>query len=671
MSQQLLPFRRTICQLVLDFSEIKAGLRARFLLLGDLFVSNVFGYRLFCFLYLLPYVGGVDISNRMGPVLVEMLRDVFASPTFVMAALGVLLAHLLALWLCWPVYRAVEAQLRLRLTTRPWMSVMAASVLLWVALYGLNQVIFHETRHQVIDPVVVMPLSFAASAIVLALVLIHLWRFRFRWISPHVRHKPVMAVTGVAAVVVFVGLGYNESVEARMGQAQSSRNIIIIGIDSLSQRVLEAHPEAMPKFMGLYRQSVAYTNAWSPTGRTCPTWLSILSGQTPAQHGGVFNLRQSDQVDRAQMLPVALREQGYDTVFGLDERRFCGIDESFGFDVVVGPDHGAMDFLVQKFNDAPLVNVFLQSKWSSWLLPHSRLNVAAHATYPALDFVDAVNEAVVARDQRLFMAVHLESGHYPYVARDARQVLAAENRFLSAHVNALTVVDDQISVLMSKLRDSGRLNDALVVFLSDHGESFGDPRLVHQDGQPPLEARVYGHGTSVLMAEQNHVVLAYLQYRQGEVVNAPESRAQMVSLLDVRAMLESFAQGGSPDQISARECVVLETGIRMKALADYTKMDETQAAALGAAFYAVDKKGRMHLREGRMAELIRLKDIGARCGDTVTKFDAEDQSYVSYLDSEKGLTQVALHEEGLRLVKSYQAELEMAARSAERLSAGR
>lgn len=627
------------------------------------------GFAVFVAIYLLPYLGGMDLSNRMGPVLLEMLHDAFASPAFVADLVAMLVAHLVTLLLCWPVYRAVVAQLHGRFTTRPWMSVMTASALMWVALYGLNQVFFHETRHQVIASHVVTPLAFGAAALLVLLVLARLWGLRERWWHwPQFRHKPVMALTTVMMVVVVVGLSYNQSVEARVEPAAMPRNIIIIGIDSLSQRVLETHPEAMPKFMGFYRQSVAYTNAWSPTGRTCPTWLSILSGQTPAQHGGVFNLRQSDQVDRSQMLPLTLKKQGYDTVFGLDERRFCGIDESFGFDVVVGPDHGAMDFLVQKFNDAPLINWFLQSRWASWVLPHSRLNVAAHATYPAPDFVAAVHEAVIAQKQRLFMAVHLESAHYPYVARDARQVLQHENPFRSAHVNALTVVDDQIGLLMAHLKAAGRLDDALVVFLSDHGESFGEVRPIHKTDQPVLESRIYGHGTSVLMAEQNHVVLAFLRFSQGHVINAPARESRQVSLLDLKPVIERYASGGAISDLPERSCVTLETGIRMSALADYTKMDEAQAAAAGAGYYAIDELARMHLREDRMAELIRMKDVGARCGSVVTKFDAEDGNYASYKDTPEGLFQVPLDAEGMQQIQRYQIELDRLAQRAHQLA---
>lgn len=628
---------------------------------------NKKGFAGFVVLYLLPYASGVDAGNRMGPVLLLLLQDAIANPAFAVSILGVLLTHVLVLALCWPLYCAVLGQLSGRIVQRPAVAAVSASVLLWVALYGLNQVVFHETRHQLIAQPVVFPLAVGAAILVLLAVVATLWRHA-RAIQLRALPRKSAVVATVVASCALLGFGFNRSVEASIEPSFSQRNIIIIGIDSLSQTVLEAHPEAMPHFQRLYRQSVAHTNAWSPMGRTCPTWLSILSGRSPASHGGVFNLRHSDRIDRTSMLPIDLQQRGYGTVFGLDERRFCSIDESYGFDMVVGPAHGAMDFMVQKLNDSPLVNVFLQTGWSDWLLPHSRLNVAAHATYPALDFVEAVRQAVGSQKKNLFMAVHLESAHYPYVARDARDALQSENRFLSKHVNALTVVDDQIDFLMRALRAEGRLDDALVVFVSDHGESFGDVRKIHKVGEPALDAQIYGHGTSVLMAEQNHVVLAYLQYRKGEIVNRPAVDGRMVSLLDLKSMLMTFATDGVPAAMPGRVCVTLETGIRMAALADYTKMDEATAAETGAGYYAIDALARVHLREDKLADLIEMKDVAARCGDIVTKFDADDQSLRSYRDASGELFEVPLDAVGAQQVTAYRGDLGRVAARARHLA---
>lgn len=628
---------------------------------------NKKGFAGFVVLYLLPYASGVDVGNRMGPVLLLLLQDALTNSAFAISILGVLLTHVLALALCWPLYCAVLAQLRGRIVQRPAMAAVSASVLLWVALYGLNQIFFHETRHQLIAQPVVFPLAVGAAALVLISVVAHLWQRRHVVPLRASPRKSALVATVVASCAL-LGFGFNRSVEASIEPSSSQRNIIIIGIDSLSQPVLETHPEAMPQFQHLYRQSVAHTNAWSPMGRTCPTWLSILSGTSPASHGGVFNLRHSDRIDRSGMLPIDLQQRGYGTVFGLDERRFCSIDESFGFDVVVGPAHGAMDFMVQKFNDSPLVNVFLQLGVSDWLLPHSRLNVAAHATYPAMDFVEAVREAVGSQKKNLFLAVHLESAHYPYVARDAREVLQSENRFRSQHVNALTVVDDQIGFLMRALRSQGRLDDALVVFVSDHGESFGDVRKIHKVGEPVLDAKIYGHGTSVLMAEQNHVVLAYLQYRQGEVVNRPAVVGHMVSLLDLKSVLTKFATDGVPEPLPGRTCVTLETGIRMAALADYTKMDEATAAETGAGYYEIDALARVHLREDKVADLIGMKDVAARCGDIVTQFDAEDQRLRSFREASAELFEVPVDALGAQQVNAYREELGRVAERARQLA---
>ncbi|WP_286747200.1 sulfatase-like hydrolase/transferase [Aquabacterium sp. UBA2148] len=622
-------------------------------------MSSVSGFSLFVLLYIAPYASGMSLDNRMSPVLLHLMEQVLSGPPIQQALMLTLLTHLGLLALCFPVHRALHRGIAGFSQVRPVVASLASAMLLWVLLYAWNQWLFQESRHRWLGEGSLVPVLALTTALALALLTRSLWPM---WRMPS--RKPALVASVTMVALMAAGLGYNRSVEANVEPEKAHRNVILIGIDSLSQRVLQAHPEAMPHFHALYRQTVAHTNAWSPMGRTCPTWLSILSGRSPADHGGVFNLRHPDQVDRSGMLPMVLQQRGYATIFGLDERRFCSIDESFGFDVVVGPDHGALDFLIQKFNDSPLVNLFLQTGVSAWLLPHSRLNVAAHATYPAADFVEAVSQSASAQRKRLFMAVHLESAHYPYVARDARRVLEAENRFRSEHVNALTVVDGQIDQLMKELQAAGRLDDTLVVFLSDHGESFGETRKIHKFGQPVLESQVYGHGTSVVMPEQNHVVLAYLVYRDGKVVNRPNTVDGMVSLLDLKPMLERFALGGVPEALPVRDCVTFETGIRMSALANYNKMDEKRAAELGAEYYAVDDRARMHIREDRMSDLIRLKDVASRCGDVITKYDATDRSLSSFQEEEGGLVQVPLDAIGAQRVNAYREKLH---RIAERL----
>jgi hypothetical protein len=95
-------------------------------------------------------------------------------------------------------------------------------------------------------------------------------------------------------------------------------------------------------------------------------------------------------VARDALLPEDLRQQGYRTVYGIDERRFNNIDTRFGFDALVGPKTGALDFTIQTFNDTPLTNFLLQTPLGHWLLPLSYINVASVNNYDAQGFVNRV-----------------------------------------------------------------------------------------------------------------------------------------------------------------------------------------------------------------------------------------------------------------------------------------
>ena len=612
------------------------------------------GFLVFLVIYFLPYLGGFDLNERMTSILLLSIHDSVLNPSFSQPLLLVLLTHAVTLLLCWPVYRVIHTQLQERLSVGATISVLASAALMWFVLYGWNQVLFPTTRHRLFSEVVVFPLVIATTFAFVALLccsLAHFFRDRRL-------HAGYVALGGAVLIgVLGSSLGYSRSVSASADKTFSGRNVFIIGVDSLSQRVLTQHSDAMPNLQRYLQNAVRYSNAWSPAGRTCPTWFSIFSGRTPAEHGGVFNLRGIERVDPGGMFPKYLQKAGYATIFGLDERRFCNIDESFGFDRVVGPAHGALDFMIQKFNDAPIVNALLQVSWSKYILPHSRLNVAAQASYSSGDFVEEVLSA--ARDQSgpLFMAVHFESAHFPFLARDARQILTHENKFRADHVNALTVVDAQIEQLVSGLQSSGLLNDALVVFVSDHGESFGDPISVRRMNGVTDKIVVYGHGTSVLAAEQNHVLMAFAEFRNGRPVSFSSDVHDMVSLLDVKGVVEQYVNRGGDMAIDARDCVMAETGVRLAALADYNNIDAARAAEIGATYYAIDSMARMHVREEMMSSLISEKDVTARCGELLTHYEASTKQFATFKEVDGGLVEVPLSPLGHQHVKDYLSQL--------------
>ncbi len=567
-----------------------------------------------------PLLGAATSDNRLS----QGAADALASPAVLRALARDLLTHLTLLLACYTLLRVLARGLARTAVVSPFLATLLVLLAGWVWLTAGNAVVFSHSNYSVPFATIANPQAWALSSAVLAACLAAaLWSQRQRW-------KPVAYGLGAAtAAAGGLMLAQHATSVARAGSAPT-RNVIVIGIDSLSMPLLEREQSALPRLAHLLSQSTRFDNAYTPLGRTYPAWVTILSGHVPAIHGALFNLRGIEQVDRQDLISRTLKAQGYQTVYAIDERRFNNIDESFGFDRVVGPQAGALDFVLQGINDTPLTNLLLQTRAADWLLPFSRLNVAAVPSYDARGFVDEIGRAS-AGPRPLFLAVHFLSGHFPFATRHATPAPhRSGNALRVGHVEGLTAADAQVGWLMDALAAQGRLEDTLVILLSDHGEALGDMEPVRRaDGElDPLHS--YGHGANLLSEHQNRIVLATLHYRHGQPVGQPAQDGEFVSLLDVRPAIERFVRSGEVKLNGSSDCIPVETELRLAAAEDYRHLDLREVAAQGLSLYEIDDEGRLRLRESELESLIAKKDVGLRCNDRLTVFTPRDGQYRTY-----------------------------------------
>ncbi|WP_237046429.1 sulfatase-like hydrolase/transferase [Aquipseudomonas alcaligenes] len=572
----------------------------------------------------------LDELSALASIQQELLRNG-------LALLGLLLVvHLACGWV------------GVRLARKAGLSVFVVRLfLLFVAWLGLmvgNAWIFPWSNYSVAFQSIASPLW--------ALLCFSILFVAFLMVVLPLRRGVLFCFSGIA-LLMLIGFSLLFFPAGDVRSKAGARNVILIGVDSLSASAFENNSELLPTLSELMGRARRYNRAYTPLGRTFPAWVSILSGKLPAEHGAVFNLRNMEYVERQNLLSSNLRETGYQTMFAIDERRFANIDESFGFDRVVGPKAGALDFALQGLNDNPLSNLLLQTPLAAYLFPYSYMNVAAHANYSASGFVARVLDSLRG-DGPLFMAVHFESGHFPFKTRHARREVRRDNRFMGDYLQALTVVDWQVAQLMSGLKQRGVLDDALVILLSDHGEAVGEVETtILRDGEP-YEVRSYGHGANLLSDRQNRVFLGVLEFREGRPVGDVGVDSRHVSLLALRPAIESFVSGG--DVTLNDGCLIVETGIRLDATQDYHSLREADVAKQAASFYEVDQQGRLRLREDRLPELLATKDIGWRCADRLTWYEPASSRYLAYRLDARGLPveQLQPGPEDVAHIRAYQ-----------------
>ncbi|WP_285260259.1 sulfatase-like hydrolase/transferase [Halopseudomonas bauzanensis] len=423
--------------------------------------------------------------------------------------------------------------------------------------------------------------------------------------------------------------------------SESKPNVIIIGVDALRPKELEyfgGRRNVMPFLDSFLQRAEVFSQCYTPAARTHAAWVSILSGRYPYHHGARFNLTEDKLIDKENLLTHALKNEGYRTVWGLDERRFNNIDESYGFDAVVGPKIGAADFLIAKFSDNPIVNLLSNIKFAKQLFPYIYLNRANFVTYIPYRFNDELVEAMKG-DAPVFLSAHLTLPHYPFVNHLMNPVSDSVEGGVHYrnYLSMLELVDRQLSNLFGKLHEAGFLQNAIVYLISDHGEGFPSVDDGLMKGNPYSEFQVdsYGHGTNVMTLSQYHTLLGRVEFVDGLVVSEARKSSRLSSLIDIapdvsrRLGVSSnyLFDGLALDVVYPDRYVVLESSFSNDAVSA-SRINQLEILQQSADAYYVAEDGRLLLRGALYQEFNRAKQravIGSD-GVMVAVFPDENES---------------------------------------------
>lgn len=418
-----------------------------------------------------------------------------------------------------------------------------------------------------------------------------------------------LAALALMFVVPYAQLVFSDARTPAGGEVEENPNILIIGVDALRPKDLKyfgAKYDVMPFLDGLLQRAEVFAQNYTPAARTHAAWVALLSGRYPYHNGARFNLSEDDLIDKQRLITHVLRRNGYRTVWGLDERRFNNIDESYGFDAVVGPKVGAADFLITRFSDNPIVNVLGNTRLGGFLFPYVHQNRGNYVTYVPYVFNDALVEALKSEGP-VFLAAHLTLPHHPFVNHLMKRLV--EDSELPVvyrnYLSMLELADRQLSDLFAKLNAEGYLDNAIVYLVSDHGEGFPAVDQGLEKGNPYSDFKVdsYGHGTNVLTLSQYHTLLARLEFKRGEVVGRGGKYDQLTSLIDIapdlmaRLGLESgYGFDGLPlGNKALRRSVVLESSYSNEAVSA-SRVNQLQVLQQSADAYYVAQDGRLLLQ---------------------------------------------------------------------------
>lgn len=279
------------------------------------------------------------------------------------------------------------------------------------------------------------------------------------------------------ALIVFLATLLGIRFDAQEGKASGAKNVIIIMTDDQSYESANGSSSVMRHLnSNPYGDWVNFRKAFANASICCPSRASVLTGQD-SFHTGVLNNGSGANLNASNTMPVWLNNAGYRTgLYGkyLNNWPFSGVQNPPpGWDEF--NTTGTTDVITDRavnFIDTSNAPYFL---YVAYKAPH----------WPAKDKTPTryQNATVpIAPDPPNFDEVDVSDK--PRWVRESSRLSSADISYIRTErlwsQRALLAVDDGVKQIMDTLAAKGQLNDTMVVFMSDHGYSFGSHRHINK-----------------------------------------------------------------------------------------------------------------------------------------------------------------------------------------------
>lgn len=221
------------------------------------------------------------------------------------------------------------------------------------------------------------------------------------------------------------------------------KNILLITIDTLRLDRVSAYSEEYvktPHIDELASKGILFTRAFAHNPLTLPSHVNILTGTTPLFHGIRDNAGYKLE-DRFLTIAEYLKSKGYSTgafvgAFPVDSR--FGLDQGFDiYDDSYGTKSSLEFFYVERR--------------------------AEDVISPALKWLEG-------QEGMWFAWIHLFDPHQPYLPPPEY----AQKYPHDLYSGEVSYVDAQLGQLFEFLRESGLLDNTIIILTADHGEGLGD-----------------------------------------------------------------------------------------------------------------------------------------------------------------------------------------------------
>jgi arylsulfatase A-like enzyme len=253
-------------------------------------------------------------------------------------------------------------------------------------------------------------------------------------------------------------------------------NILLIAIDTLRADRLSCYgyqKKTTPNLDRFAREGIKFNNFFSQNSFTQPAFTTIYSGKYPITHNIVAQDGDVDLDDKISLLPEILQDNGYKTA-AIDNLEFMKDWFTRGYDRYINPCK------IESINPYVGIKAEIISDYAiDWLADNYQENFFLFLHYwdPHMPYLPPTNQdekfrTESVKDGRTLKDVMREPV-YSFVSQFYKEDIdIGEVQYkYDAEINYM---DQEINRVVQFLIDQQVLDDTLVLFTADHGESLGE-----------------------------------------------------------------------------------------------------------------------------------------------------------------------------------------------------
>jgi len=326
----------------------------------------------------------------------------------------------------------------------------------------------------------------------------------------------VLSVISLVVVLSFIFLSF----PVRDKFACENCNILLFTIDTLRADHVSSYgyfQKTTPTIDLLASQGVVFTNAFSQIPHTPPSHWSIFTGLYPYKHGKFFP---HDNGTGLVTLPSILKENGYVTAGFVSSKMLRGFAKEF--DYFNGREE-------QKDYKGPIMKQANETTKSvlSWLENHS-----SEKFFLWVHYFDPHSPYKPPKEYDLYN--YSEDPHYSEQRYEQEGLSGDKIRNdIAKYDGEIRFTDENIRIVLEKIKELGLEDKTLIILLSDHGECFGEHNF-SDFGYENKKPCVF-HGKT-LYDEEIHIPLIIKNPKsniKGRVQNVVETIDILPTILDV------------------------------------------------------------------------------------------------------------------------------------------